>query len=141
MFKRKGFTLIELVLVISVVALLIMAIGLTSGIRENAKVHSAAESIKSLRTAAESYIAAGSMTYSGISIDVLKTAGFLPASFTAAGSNPWGGDYTVAANTDANKVDISLSSVTSEAAGRLSSLFANSAQATNYASETWTVTF
>ncbi|MDD5617942.1 MAG: type II secretion system protein [Candidatus Omnitrophica bacterium] len=138
---KNSFTLIELVLVISIVALLIMAVGLTSGIRENAKVHSAAESIKSLRAAAESYIASGSMTYTGITIDGLKTAGFLPNRFTAAGSNPWGGDYAIAANSDANKVDISLSAVNAAAAGRLSALFTNSAAATAYLSDTWTATF
>ena len=46
MRNRGGFTLIELVLVISIIALLIMAVGLTSGVRENAKVHSASESVK-----------------------------------------------------------------------------------------------
>ena len=34
MKSKKGFTLIELVLVISIVALLLMAIGLTSGVKE-----------------------------------------------------------------------------------------------------------
>lgn len=141
MREKKGFTLIELVLVISIVALLIMAVGLTGGVRENAKVHSAAESVRSLRTAAESYIAAGNMTYTGISIDGLKTSGYLPAGFSATGSNPWGGNYAVATNTDTGKVDITLTSVTSASATRLSTLFANSAAATSYASETWTATF
>ena len=141
MRRNEGFTLIELVLVISIVALLIMAVGLTSGIRENAKVHSAAESVKALRTAAESYIAAGSMTYTGITVDGLKTSGFLPGSFTATGTNPWGGNYAIAANSDANKVDISLSAVGVSAAARMSALFANSAAATSYSSETWIATF
>jgi prepilin-type N-terminal cleavage/methylation domain-containing protein len=66
MRNKKGFTLIELVLVISIIALLIMAVGLASGVRENAKIHSAAESVKSLRTAAESYIASGKITYEGL---------------------------------------------------------------------------
>ncbi len=139
--RKSGFTLIELVLVISIIALLIMAIGLTSGIRENAKVHSAAESVKALRTAAESYIAAGSMTYTGITVAGLQTSGFLPAAFSATGSNPWGGNYVIAPNTDANKVDISLTAVSASAAARLSALFANSAAATSYASDTWTITF
>lgn len=141
MSNRSGFTLIELVLVISIVALLIMAVGLTSGVRENAKVHSAAESVKSLRTAAESYIAGGNMTYTGITVSGLQTSGYLPAGFSATGSNPWGGNYAIVPNTDANKVDISLTAVSSSAAARLSALFANSAAATNYASSTWTVTF
>ena len=91
MRNRGGFSLIELVLVISIIALLIMAVGLTSGVRENAKVHSASESVKALRTAAESYIAAGNMTYTGITISGLQTLGYLPAAFSATGSNPWAG--------------------------------------------------
>ena len=141
MRNRKGFTLIELVLVISIVALLLMAIGLTSGVKENARVHAAAESVKSLRTAAESYIASGNMTYTGITMAGLQTAGYLPAGFNATSSNPWGGDYSIVADSDPNKVDISLTGVNTTAAARLSSLFTNSASSTNYASNTWTATF
>jgi len=141
MRRNGGFTLIELVLVISIVAVIIMAVGLTSGVRENAKVHSASESVKALRTAAESYIAAGNMTYSGITVSGLQSLGYLPASFNATGSNPWGGNYAVAPNTDTGKVDISLSGVGNSAAARLSALFANSAATTSYSSGTWTVTF
>jgi len=104
-------------------------------------VHSASESVKALRTAAESYIAAGNMTYTGITISGLQTLGYLPAAFSATGSNPWGGNFAIAPNTDANKVDISLTGVSSSAATRLSALFANSAAATSYASSTWTITF
>ena len=141
MRNRGGFSLIELVLVISIIALLIMAVGLTSGVRENAKVHSASESVKAFRTAAESYIAAGNMTYTGITVSGLQTLGYLPAAFSATGSNPWGGNYAIAPNTDVSKVDISLTGVSSSAATRLSALFANSAAATNYASNTWTITY
>lgn len=142
MRSRNGFTLIELVLVISIIAILIMAVGLTSGIRDNAKVNSAAQSVRTLRTAAENYIAAGNMTYTGISISGLQTSGFLPAGFSATGSNPWGGNYAVAANaSDSSKVDISLTGVGSTQATRLSALFANSSSSTAYSSTTWTVTF
>lgn len=141
MRNENGFTLIELVLVISIVALLLMAIGLTSGVKENARVHAAAESVKTLRTAAESYIAAGNMTYAGISITGLQTAGYLPANFNATGSNPWGGNYSIAVDSDPNKVDISLTGVSTTAGARLSALFANSASATSYSSNTWIVTF
>lgn len=142
MRKQSGFTLIELALSISIIALLVMAVQTASGLRENAKVHTAAQSIRTLRAAAESYIAAGSMTFTGMTMDGLKTAGFLPSGFTATGSNPWGGNYAIAPNTaDATKVDISLTSVASSAATRLSALFANSASATSVTSGTWTATF
>ena len=77
----------------------------------------------------------------GITILGLQALGYLPATFSATGSNPWGGNYAIAPNTDANKVDISLTGVSSSAAARLTTLFANSASATNYASSTWTITF
>ena len=142
MRTRNGFTLIELVLVVSIIAVLIMAIGLTGGIMDSAKVNSAAQSVRTLRAAAESYIASGNMTYTGISISGLQTLGYLPATFTATGSNPWGGNYTVAPNaSSSSNVDISLTNVASADATRLSSLFANSCQATTYSSTTWTVTF
>lgn len=141
MKNKGGFTLIELVLVISIIAVLLMAVGLTSGIRENAKVHSAAESIKALRTAAESYVAFGNMTYNGISINGLQMLGYLPGGFSATGSNPWGGDYDIASDPDPNKVDIFLTSVSDYGAAMLSALFANSASTTNYSSNTWTATF
>jgi len=142
MRSKNGFTLIELVLVISIIAILIMAVGLTSGIRDNAKVNSAAQSVRTLRAAAENYIAAGNMTYTGISISGLQTSGYLPAAFSATASNPWGGNYAIAANaSDSSKVDISLTSVGSTQATRLSALFANSAASTTYSSTTWTVTF
>jgi prepilin-type N-terminal cleavage/methylation domain-containing protein len=141
MRNKKGFTLIELVLVIGIIALLIMAVGLASGVRESAKIHSAAESVKSLRTAAESYIASGNMSYEGIAISGLQTAGYLPEGFSPTGSNPWGGDYMVMPNVDPNKVDISLTQVSESGAVRLSALFANSATQTSYSSGTWTATF
>ena len=142
MRSKNGFTLIELVLVISIIAILIMAVGLTSGITGNAKVNSAAQSVRTLRSAAENYIAAGNMTYTGISITGLQTSGYLPTGFSATGSNPWGGNYTVAANaSDSSKVDVSLTSVGSAQATRLSALFANSATGTSYSTTTWTVTF
>jgi prepilin-type N-terminal cleavage/methylation domain-containing protein len=142
MKTRGGFTLIELVLAISIIALLIMAIGSASGVRQSAKVQSAAESIRTLRIASESYIAGGSTTFTGITIASLKTAGLLPSGFSATGSNPWGGGYSVTANSgDSSKVDIALTSVPDAAATRLTALFANSASSTSLASGTWTATF
>ena len=141
MKNKKGFTLIELVMVISIVALLLMARGLTSGVKENARVHAAAESVNTLRTAAESYIASGNMTYAGITMAGLQTAGYLPTNFNATGSNPWGGNYSIVTNSDPNMVDISLTGVNATSASRLSALFTNSASQSNYTSDTWTVTF
>ncbi|HAH20144.1 MAG TPA: hypothetical protein DCL49_04475 [Candidatus Omnitrophica bacterium] len=137
-----GFTLIEIVITIAIIAILLSAIGVGSGVMGNAKVNSAAQSVKQLHTAAQSYIAAGNMTFTGISAAGLVTSKFLPDGFSATASNPWGGDYTVAVNaSDSSKVDIALTSVPADAGTRLSALFKNSASATTYVGTTWTATF
>jgi len=142
--KKTGFTLIELALVIAVIGILIAALTSGSGIRNAAKVQSAAESVRTLRIAAENYIAAGKLTFTGISVDVLRTEGYLPSNFATSGTNPWGGDYSVDANSlDSSKVDISLTSVPSSAGSKLNTLFANSADSTSYeeTTSTWSGTF
>lgn len=140
--SKKGFTLIEIVITIAIIAVLISAIGVGAGVMGNAKINTAAQSVKQLHTAAASYIAAGNMTYTGISVAGLITSKFLPDGFSGTASNPWAGDYTVAVNaSDSSKVDVSLTSVPADAATRLSALFKNSASATSYTGTIWTATF
>lgn len=139
---KKAFTLIEIVLAISVIAILLLAVGTSTGVRENAKVQSAAESVRTLRVAAENYIAGGNSTYTGISVSALKTAGYLPAGFSETGSNSWGGNYAVAVNaSNSSQYDISLTSVSTAGCSRLSALFANSCAASSCTSGTWSATF
>ena len=141
--NNRGFSLIELAIGIAIVAVLIFAVSAGSGIRGNASIQSAAKSVNTLRIAAENYIAAGNLTYAGIDIAALQASDFLPAGFRATGSNSFGGDYAVAANTTPTLVDVSLTSVDATSAGRLDALFANSANSISYdgGTETWTVTF
>lgn len=141
--NEKGFTLVELVITVSVLAILIMTVATGSGIRENARVSSAAESIRSIRTAAENYIAAGNMTYSGMTLSGLKTSGFLPTNFNNTTGNPWAGAFTCAPSTNNTQIVITLSSVSQAAATRLSALFANRASSTSYDSgpKVWSGTF
>ena len=141
MSNKKGFTLIELAIGIAIIAVLILAISAGAGMRENANVQSAAQSVNTLRTAAENYIASGNLTYTGVDVATLKTMSLLPSNFSGTASNPWGGDYTVGANTNPSKIDVSLTSVNAPASTRLNALFANSASSTNYSGTTWTVTF
>lgn len=139
---KGGFTLIEIVITIAIIAVLISAVSVGTGIMGAAKMNTAAQSVKQLRVAAQSYIAAGNLTFTGISIAGLITSKFLPDGFVAAASNPWAGDYTVAVNSgDSSKVDITLTSVPADSATRLSALFKNSASTTSYTGTTWIVTF
>ncbi len=142
--NKRGFTLIEIALALGILAILIVSVAQARGLSDQARVMAAAESIRTLRGAAESYISGGNMTFSGVSVAALKTNNRLPAGFSATGSNRWGGNYNIAANSgDNTKVDIGLTSVPANAGTQLSSQFQNSAGSTNYdsSSNTWTATF
>ena len=144
MQSNKGFTLIELAIGLAVITVLILAISASSGIRDNARVQSAAQSVQSLRSAAESYLAGGKLNYSGMDIATLKTNNLLPAGFSGSGTNPWGGNYSIAVNgSDATRFDIALGSLAQTDAAKLTSYFNNTANNSNYdsSSKTWTVTF
>ena len=141
--SQKGFSLVELAIGLAVVAILILAISMSSGIRDNARAQSAANSVQTLRCAAENYLATGKLNYAGLTIDALKTARLLPGSFTATGTNPWGGDFTIAANTDNTRFDISLGNLPKADADKLTAYFNNSASAAVYdeSKSAWIVTF
>jgi ABC-type amino acid transport substrate-binding protein len=110
-------------LVISIVAVMIMAVGLTNGVRENAKVHSASESVKAFKDSRGKLIAAGNMTYSGITVSGLQSLGICLRVLMPQCQILGEGYYAVAPNTDTGKVDISLTGVGNSAASRLSVLF------------------
>ena len=142
--KQQGFSLVELAIGLAVITILILAISMSSGIRDNARVQSAANSVHTLHSAAENYLVTGKMNYTGMTIDVLKTAKLLPDNFTGAKTNPWGGDFTVAANTvNSTRFDISLGGLSQADADKLTVYFNNSANAAVYdaGKNTWTVTF
>lgn len=142
--QKSGFSLVELAIGLAVITVLILSVSLSSGIRENAKVQSASQSITALRLAAENYIATGKMNYAGLTVATLKTENLLPSSFTGTTANPWGGNYTIVPNTANNtKVDIAVTAVPASESTKLISLFANSSSATAYdtGTKTWTATF
>ena len=112
MNNKKGFSLVELAIGLAVVTTLIVAVSVSSGRRDSAKVQSAANSVRTLRTAAENYIANGSLNYSSVSISELQKNNLLPASFSGIASNPWGGDFSVTVNgSDSRKYDITLTAI------------------------------
>ncbi len=142
--NNKGFSLVELAIGLAVVTILILAISMSSGIRDTARMQAAADSVQSLRSAAESYLASGNVSYTGVDITKLKGQNLLPANFSGTSTNPWGGNYTVGPNpSDATKFDIALTKVSSTDNTKLISFFSNVANTTAYdsASKTWTVTF
>jgi prepilin-type N-terminal cleavage/methylation domain-containing protein len=144
MVSQKGFSLIELAVGLAVLTVLILAVSVSAGLRDNARVQSAANSVQTLRTAAESYLASGNVSYAGLTVDTLKTAKVLPEGFTGTKTNPWGGDYNVVVNNaDKTRFDITLSSLAKTEADKLTNYFNNSATKVAYddTSSTWTVTF
>ena len=107
-------------------------------------MQSAANSVQTLRSAAESYLALGKVNFTGMTVDSLKTSKLLPNGFVAAKSNPWGGDFAVTTNaSDNSRFDITLSSLAKTEAEKLSNYFNNSATKVAYdeTNTTWTVTF
>ena len=141
--NKEGFSLVEMAIVVGIIAILIGVLVGASGMRDNAGIQSASQSVNTLRSAGGNYLAAGNLTYTGISIDKLKTDQYLPAGFTGTASNPWGGDYTVLPNTDNTKVDIAMTKISATVSTRLTALFKNSANATAYDATNlkWTATF
>ena len=140
----RGFSLVELAIGLAVTTVLILAVSMSSGIRDTARVQSAANSVQALRSAAENYLAGGKLNYSGIDMDALKTEKLLPDNFNKNGSNPWGGDFSVAANaSNSTRFDISLTSVNKTDKDKLTSYFNNAANSFAYdeGNSAWTVTF
>ncbi len=142
--NKKGFSLVELALGIAVIAILILGIVASAGIRDNARVHAAANSIQTLRSAAEGYLSSGNLNYANLNFTALQTANLLPAAFNPASSNPFGGSFSIGPDpADNTHFLISLSSLNQTHANRLTSFFNNSASSTNYnaSQSTWTVIF
>ena len=140
---KKGFSLVELAIGLAVVAVLILAVSVSSGIKDNARVQSAADSVRTLRSAAENYLVAGKMNYVGLSVDTLKISKYLPDNFSPTGTNPWGGNFALAPNSDPTRFDLSLSGLKQQDADKLSAYFASSSSQTVFdeSAGTWTATF
>ncbi len=145
MLNNKGFTLIEIAAVLTIITILLLVVGIsTKGMFDNGRVNSAAQSVETLRSASAQYLASGNVTYAGISVATLKTENLLPSNFSGTSSNPYGGNYTVAPDaTDNTKVVVTLTAIPGDAGSKLNSFFANKADSINYDvnSKTWTATF
>ena len=143
MNNKGGFSLVELAIGLAVVTILILGISVSAGIRDNARLQSAANSIYSIRSAAENYLSNGNLSYANLTFAALKTANLLPSSFSATSSNPWGGNFTLGPNgSDNSHFDIALTSINASQATKLTSYFNNNANSSyDSANNTWTATF
>lgn len=91
---QKGFSLVELVIVIALMGLLMLAvINFGSTTIDGGKVGKALDQVRQIAAAAISW-QSGRFNYNGITLNALETERYLPAGFGALG-NPFGGAYTV----------------------------------------------
>ncbi len=142
--RSKGFSLMELAIAVGLIAMLMGVVAAGGGMMSKCRIQREAQAVDSLRVASQNFITGANLTYTGISVSVLKTGGFLPGSFDATKSNSFGGDYTVSVNKlDNAKVDIALANVPQNAGLELSGIFNAKADGTNYdaASKIWLATF
>jgi prepilin-type N-terminal cleavage/methylation domain-containing protein len=143
MNNKKGFSLVELAIGLAVVTTLVVAVSVSSGLRDSAKVQSASNSVRTLRTAAENYLANGNLNFSAVSIANLQKDSLLPANFSGTGSNPWGGNFAITVNSgDSSKCDVILTGLNKIQSDKLTAAFnSNAASIYDAGKQTWTVTF
>lgn len=142
--NNKGFSLVELAISLGLIAVLVSVVTAGSGMMVKSRVHRETVAVDGLRIAAQNYLSSKNLTYSGISIPILKTQGYLPSNFDPIKSNSFGGDYQVAENSqDTAKVDISVLNVPEAAGTELSNNFKSKAELLAYdkTSKAWKATF
>ncbi|MBF0593710.1 MAG: type II secretion system protein [Candidatus Omnitrophica bacterium] len=142
--NNRGFSLVELAIALGLVALLVSVVSAGSGMMAKSRTHREMEAVNVIFTAAQNYLSAQNLTYSGISFDDLKTKGFLPQNFDPVKTNSFGGDYKISENTgDSTKVDIALGNIPETAGTELTNVFKSRAEATTYdkSGKVWTATF
>jgi len=143
--NQKGFTLLELIVVmIIIIVIASQVLASFKGASANGRIAAAMNSIKSIQTASMNYFNNNGGNFTGISVSSLVSGNYLPGAFTGTGSNPWGGNYTIAVNGNNNtQFNLTMTNVSQTDATTLNSNLQNSAQAVNYvaSSSTWTGTF
>ena len=144
MKNKKGFSLVELAIGMAVIAILILAIVASAGIRDNARIQAAANSVQTLRSAAENFLSSGNLNYANLNIAALQTSNLLPTAFNPNTSNPFGGSFAIGPDpADNTHFQISLGSLSQTYANTLTGFFNNSASSSSYnaSQKIWTVTF
>ncbi len=107
---RKGFTLVELLIVLAVIAaLMAVATPLALNAVKNAKASQVAQNFRNIKAAFENYFNTEKpATPTGVNITELKNKGYLsnePANFTLAVTGGTGGTYDVTITYTGKDVD------------------------------------
>jgi len=142
--NRRGFSLVELAIALGLVAVLVSVVTAGGGMMAKSRVHREMVAVDAIHIAAQNYLSSQNLTYTGISVAALKTAGLLPANFNPVKSNAYGGDYDVSVNAgDNTRVDISLANVPEAAGEDLSATFKNKTESSTYdkSGKVWKATF
>ena len=136
--NERGFTLIELMLVIGAIAVLLGVLIAGAGVLNTSKMARAEQDIQTLISAGQAYQALQpAPTYAGISFAQLQTLALLPAN--ASADNPWGNPYTVSGDAAALTITTDVGDATRCAT--LSARLAGRASSAACATGTLTVTF
>lgn len=101
--KLKGFTIVELMVVVAIIGALVAVIGAGLLRANKASVSKRITDDVILYAAQASNYRGAQTSYAGVSVTNLITQGLLS---TGAETNPAGGAYTIAANTNNTLVDI-----------------------------------
>ncbi|MBF0485827.1 MAG: prepilin-type N-terminal cleavage/methylation domain-containing protein [Candidatus Omnitrophica bacterium] len=142
--NNKGFSLMELAIAVGLIAVMVGVVAAGGGMMNKCRVQREVDAVDNLRVAAQNYLSTKNLTYSGISVSALKTAGLLPNNFDPSGANSFGGNYTVSANSSDNtKLDIALGNIPEAMGNDLSASFQAKSDSTSYdkTSKLWTATF
>lgn len=141
--KSKGFTLIELVIVMGIIAIL-MAVGSSYMNKGNiTEQHIAMKDIEAITTGAVKY--AGGRQFTSVTMAVLCADGYVEgtpcgASNNGTAANPWGGDYKVVVNSaNSNRFDISLNKVPKNVGPEMARNYKDSSRSSVYTTSTSTV--
>lgn len=138
--SKKGFTLVELMIVLGVIALLLGVILLSArGTQTAAKITGTTTEIQQIYGACQTWIGNGRTSYTGLTIATLQGIGYIPATL----KSPWAGTFTVAVNgTDSSRVNISLTAVPSEPVhGEIAAALGQNLFSNSYNASTSTSTF
>ena len=146
--RQKGFTLIELAIVLVVIGLLVaVSLPVINSSRDTAKVDAGMSMVRSVLMGAQKF-GPRNGDKTGISMQALADRGLIPEEWgagAAAGNNinPWGGSVTITVNGgDPRLVDIAFTNIDDPEAGLLFSDYAreDGADAAAFAGGTMTMT-
>lgn len=140
--SRPGLALTDVAIAIGVLAVLLAAVTSSLGAIENGRVNSAERSVETFKGAAINWLSNGRYSYAGVSFNELRAENLVPPNFVEAGSNPWGGNYTIeASGAGNNQFTITLTNVPDGGGNALARKFSARARSASYSNGVFSVTF